>query len=132
MKEFSSPVSQHKLTVSVVDDHPAMRAALLDLLDSAGFAAWAFHSGEEFMLSGAAERSDVIITDIQMAGCSGLDILRALRATMRPCPPVIVITALTDQALEGQAIQQGCYAFLRKPFDPDTLLGHISNAAEHR
>lgn len=130
MKGFSSPLSLSKLIVCIVDDDPAIRAALADLLDSAGFATCVFDSGDAFMISGVAERSDVIITDIQMPGRHGLDLLQTLKATMRLCPPVIVITALTDPALEGQAMRQGCYAFLRKPFDPETLLGHINNVAE--
>lgn len=130
MQKISSPVTRHKPLICVIDDDPAMRASLVDLLDSAGFAACAFDSGENFMVSGAAERSQVVITDIQMPGCSGLDLLATLQATLHSCPPVIVITALTDQALEGQAMKQGCYAFLRKPFDPEMLLGHIQDAAD--
>ncbi|QEE43717.1 response regulator (plasmid) [Rhizobium sp. WL3] len=126
MKVISSPLSLPKLVIGVVDDDPAMRAALVDLLDSAGFATCAFGSADAFIMSGAAERSDVIITDIQMPGSSGLDLLQTLQATIHLCPPVIVITALTDQGLEGQAIKRGCFAFLRKPFDPETLLGHIN------
>lgn len=126
----SSPLSLSKLIVSVVDDDPAMREALVDLLDSAGFSALAFDSGKAFMMSGAAERSHVVITDIQMPGCSGLDILQTLSTTLHPSPPVIVITALTDQALEQQAIKQGCYVFLSKPFDPVTLLSHLNDVAE--
>lgn len=130
MNGLSSPLSLPKLVVGVIDDDPAMRAALVDLLDSAGFATRTFDSSDAFMASGAAERSDVIITDIQMPGSSGLDLLQTLKATMRLCPPVIVITALTDQALEGQAVKHGCHAFLRKPFDPQTLLGLIDTVAK--
>lgn len=130
MAALSSKVTLPKLVVAVVDDDPAMRAALVDLLDSAGFSAFAFDGADQFIASGHAERSDVIITDIQMPERSGLDLLRILKANLRLCPPVIVVTALTDGALEGQAMNEGCFAFLRKPFDPETLLGHIKTVAE--
>ncbi|WP_105431619.1 response regulator transcription factor [Neorhizobium sp. T6_25] len=128
MEEIKPSLFERRLIVSVVDDDAAMRAALTDLLDSAGCESMAFDSGEHFFASGAAERSAVIITDIQMAEISGLDLLAKLKENQYSDVPVIVITALTDERLERRANAQGCYAFLRKPFDPDKLLCHVRDA----
>ena len=114
--------------VSVVDDDAAMRASLTDLLDSVGCQSMAFDSCEHFMGSDALTTSDLVITDIQMGKLDGLGLLTRLREILPSPIPVIVITALTDERLERRAAAQGCYAFLRKPFNPDTLLGFVREA----
>lgn len=129
MERFTSGPTQKAPVVSVVEDDPAMRAALTDLLDSAGCSTRAFASGEQFMSSDAPSTSDVVITDIQLAKLNGLEIVRRLRE-MTSSPPVIVITALTDEQLERRAIEDGCYAFLRKPFNANALLQHVRSAAD--
>lgn len=78
------------------------------------------------MESGMASTSDVVITDIQLGKTDGLELLRRLRTALPV--PVIVITALTNETLERRAVAEGCYAFLRKPFDPETLLRHVKAA----
>jgi FixJ family two-component response regulator len=128
MKTNGSSPPPHKPIVSVVEDDEAMRSALTDLLDSAGCQTLAFGSSEEFLNSATGKLSDVVITDIQMAGLDGLGLLNRIRATLRPPVPVIVITALTDERLEHRAVAEGCYAFLRKPVNPETLLGLVRDA----
>lgn len=120
--------ARRKPIVSVVEDDSAMRAALTDLLDSAGCQSHAFASSEEFMESDIASTSDVVITDIQLGKIDGLELLRRLRTALQIPVPVIVITALTNETLERHAVAEGCYAFLRKPFDPETLLRHVKAA----
>lgn len=118
-----------KPIVSVVDDDSAMRAAVKDLLDSSGYWSRSFESAEQFIASDASDASAVVIADIQMGKLDGLDLLAWL-STNRELVPVILITALTDERLEQRAIGGGCFAFLRKPFDPETLLRHVRNALE--
>ncbi|MHA7778044.1 response regulator transcription factor [Roseibium sp. M-1] len=130
MEDISIGVLSRKSLVSVVDDDAAMRAALVDLLDSAGWDSIGYSSGEKFIESGATQTSDVIITDIQMQEINGLDLLDLLKERYCPRVPVIVITALTDEGLERQAIARGCYAFLRKPFSPEVLLGYVQDAID--
>lgn len=120
---------QRKTIVSIVEDDAAMRDALTDLLNSAGFEAIGFKRGEIFIRSGFARSCDVIITDIQLAGFDGLELLGAEIAFQ---VPVIVITALTDPLLETRAESRGCFAFLRKPFEPAALLRHVVAAAALR
>lgn len=122
----------HAPTVSIVDDDAAMRASLVDLLDSAGCQSRAFSSSEQFLTSNAIETSDVLITDIQMGKLDGLGLLSRLREGLCSSVPVIVVTALTDEKLERRALEQGCFAFLRKPFDADVLLGHVKKAIATR
>lgn len=119
-----------KAVVSIVDDDNAMRAALTDLLDAAGYRPQAFSSGEDFMASPDALSSDVVITDIQMKEMDGLALMARLREVAPKPLPVIIITARQDESLEASAIAQGCHAFLRKPFEPDALVNHVIAALD--
>lgn len=116
------------VAVAIVEDDRAIRAALVDLLDSAGYCSTGFESGEAFLDADAARSCDVVITDIQLGGRDGLELLALLRETPGRKLPVIVITALTEESLEERATARGCHAFLRKPFDPDILIGHVRDA----
>lgn len=117
-----------KPIVSVIDDDSAMRAALSDLLDSLGCQSRAFGSSELFLSAEAAESSDLVITDIEMGELDGLGLLKQLGETLAYPVPVIVITALSDVRLEHRATAGGCFAFLRKPFDPERLIAHVRKA----
>mgnify|MGYP002622899728 CR=1 FL=1 len=128
MTPVSGASIRRKPVVAIVDDDPAMRASLVDLLDSAGCLSMAFDSAEQFMAADAARTIDLVITDIQMGQIGGLDLLVRLRAILPVPVPVIVITALPDERLERRAVTSGCFAFLRKPFDPETLLGYVRAA----
>jgi FixJ family two-component response regulator len=113
--------------VSIVDDDPSMRTALIRLIRSLGHEAQGFASAEEFLRSGAAETASCLITDIQMPGMSGIDLKHHLVA--RQCLlPVIMITARAEPGLEQQAIASGASCFLRKPFPTDRLIGCIESA----
>ena len=116
--------------ISVVEDDHAMRAALTDLLDAAGCEARAFPNAEELIASPDGLRSDVIVTDIQMGAMDGLSLIEKLKEIAPRRVPVIVITAMTDDCLRERAIAQGCSAFLRKPFDPNVFMEHVSAALE--
>jgi FixJ family two-component response regulator len=113
--------------VSIVDDDPSMRMALVRLIRSLGHQARGFASAEEFLQSGAAETASCLITDIQMPGMSGIELQRQLSATQTGLP-VIMITARPDQGLEDQARANGAFCFLRKPFEADALIGCLDRA----
>jgi FixJ family two-component response regulator len=115
--------------ISIIDDDESLRAALVELIGSLGHEARGFCSAEEFLASGAMSSFDCIITDIHMSGMSGFDLKKAL-AGRRCTVPVIMITARSDPALEGRAFAAGAIAFLRKPFEADTLIACLDRAVE--
>jgi FixJ family two-component response regulator len=112
--------------VSVVDDDFGFCEALADLFESAGYQAYAFSSAAEFLSSGAAQASDVLITDIQLEGIDGLTLMDLVAKIARL--PVIVITARPEEEFRIRATSKGCAAFLRKPFDSALLLGYVAAA----
>jgi DNA-binding NtrC family response regulator len=73
----------------------------------------------------------VILSDVRMPRRSGLDLLQSLQG--QNAPPMVMISAHGDIPMAVEAIQDGAYSFLEKPFDPRRLLGILEHAAkQHR
>lgn len=111
--------------ISIVDDDDSLREALVTLLRSCGFEATGFASAEAFLDTETSTFS-CIVTDIQMSGMSGFELLKALPKD-RPLP-AIMITARLDADLEAKARAAGALCLLRKPFASDRLLDCIDRA----
>ncbi len=113
--------------VAIIDDDDSLRLALVGLARSLGLEARGYASAEAFLESGDAKRFAAIVTDIQMPGMSGIELKHRLAA--RQCKlPVIMITARPDPSLEEKAMAAGAIAFLRKPFEANTLIGLLEKA----
>jgi len=119
----------HKL-VAIVDDDAAVRVALEGLLRSAGLAARAFGSAEEFIQSGQQSQVGCLITDIRMPGISGLELQAKLNADHCKTP-IIFITAHGDAQMRMQALRGGAVEFLAKPFNDEALLETVRAALEN-
>jgi FixJ family two-component response regulator len=111
--------------VAIVDDDETLCASLVDLMFAAGYRAEPFASAEEFLMSDNRFSSDCIITDVQMPGMGGLDLVRELHA-QGVMTPVILITALPSKHLDGEATSIGALCLLRKPFDIKSLLDYVA------
>jgi FixJ family two-component response regulator len=115
--------------VAIVDDDEEVRVALGGLLKSAGLAARAFESAEEFIESGQQFQVACLITDIRMPGMSGLELQAKLNA--EGCSiPIVFITAHGDAKMRMQALRAGAVEFLAKPFDDEALLESVRVALE--
>jgi FixJ family two-component response regulator len=115
--------------VAIVDDDEEVRVALGGLLKSAGLAARAFESAEEFIESGQQSQVACLITDIRMPGMSGLELQAKLNA--EGCSiPIVFITAHGDAKMRMQALRAGAVEFLAKPFDDEALLESVRVALE--
>ncbi|WP_200845223.1 response regulator transcription factor [Roseomonas sp. 18066] len=111
--------------IAIVEDDRHVRTATASLLRAAGHASEGFASAEDF-LSVDAGRFACVISDVQMPGRSGLELLALLAA--RGGPPVILMTAFPDPRLERQARAGGALDFLEKPCDPDRMLASLERA----
>ena len=118
-----------RLLVSVVDDDESVRESLPDLLREFGFAARAFSSAEEFLLSDCVEETRCLILDVAMPGMSGLDLQQELRLRGQEIP-VIFITAHKDETIREQAFKQGAVNLLYKPFSDAALLEALNAAVQ--
>jgi FixJ family two-component response regulator len=113
--------------VAIIDDDESVRAATSSLLRSVGLEVRLFASAEEFLAAGDARDNACIVSDVQMSGMSGIELLELLRA--RQCnKPFIVITAFPQDHLRQRAHRAGANCFLTKPYDSATLLRCVENA----
>lgn len=115
--------------VTVVDDDESVRESLPDLIREFGFAAQAFSSAEEFLLSDCVEGTRCLILDIAMPGMSGLELQQELRLRGQEIP-VIFITALKEETVREQAFKQGAVDLLYKPFSDSALLEALNAAVQ--
>ena len=113
--------------LSVVDDDESVRESLPDLLREFGFAARAFASAEEFLLSDCVEQTRCLILDVAMPGMSGPELQHELKLRRKEIP-IIFITAQTDESIRPRLLEQGDVGFLSKPFSDTALLGAINAA----
>ncbi|MGC9946450.1 MAG: response regulator [Bryobacteraceae bacterium] len=107
--------------VSIVDDDPGICLALKALMRSAGLAAEAFLSAEDFLESGRLAQTACLVLDMQLPKMSGLDLQRHLASTGARVP-IVFITAHDQEEAQMAAIQLGAAAFLSKPLCRGVLL----------
>lgn len=115
--------------ISVVDDDPAVLDALHLLLAARGYETECFSSAPAFL--DAAAQSSCIISDVRMPQMSGLEVLAALKKK-GDVRPVILLTGHGDIQMAVQAIKQGAYEFIEKPFEAERLLSLVGLAVEKR
>ncbi len=117
-------------TICVIDDDESVRAALADLLESAGLQADAFASGREFLDAWSVDNPpECLVLDVRLPGVSGLDFQKSLAAAGVETP-IIFITGHGDIPMSVQAMKAGAVDFLPKPFRDQDLLDAINRAVE--
>ena len=113
--------------VYIVDDDDAIRAALRLLLKSIGLAATTLPSAHEFLTSYSPQQPGCLILDVRMPGMSGLELQQQLNLR-GAIIPVIFITGHGDVPMAVEAMQQGAFDFLQKPFRDQDLIDRIQRA----
>jgi FixJ family two-component response regulator len=107
--------------VAVIEDDAGSRGALGRLLQIGGFEAVLFDSAEAFMATPPHRALLCLVLDVQLTGMSGIELLHRLRGEGSAIA-VIITTGNREDAIRERAQQDGCTAFLRKPFSSETLL----------
>ena len=113
----------------VVDDERKMRRVLQMLLEKMGIESIAAETGEEALAMLAAERVDLLLTDLRLPGLSGIDLLARVRE-IEPELAVIVLTAFGSVETAVEAMKRGASDYVLKPFDLETLEVTIRKALE--
>jgi DNA-binding NtrC family response regulator len=120
-----------RIRILVVDDEVVIRDALKRIFDSQRFFVETCSSGYGAIELLHTHDFDLIVTDLKMPGMSGLEVLKAVKA-LQPNVPVIIITgyATVDTAVE--AMKNGAFDYLSKPFSPDQFLEKVEEALKQR
>lgn len=103
----------------LIDDDTSVRRALHDIVRGLGFEADVAASGPEGLVLFARNRYDVVLTDLQMPGMSGWQVLAAIRRRDGRMP-VVIVTGAGVRADDSRLAQPGV-ALVRKPVDPGAL-----------
>jgi two-component system NtrC family response regulator len=113
--------------VLLIDDDDSLRRVTEYSLHSAGFQVLSAADGKQGLASFHADEPRVVITDIQMPGLSGYEVLQQIKAE-RPETQVIVVTAFSSVEKAVEAMKQGAYDYLAKPFSRDELVLVVEKA----
>lgn len=127
MRERTAP--EAAITVLVAEDDPDMLELLRRVLSEDGYTVLPARDGHEAQALLDAGRFDIVLTDVRMPGPDGLSLLRrAMAAKLHQ--PVILMTAFGSIGDAVQAMHEGAYHYLAKPFDLEQLLEVVGGAAE--
>jgi two-component system response regulator HydG len=119
------------MKVFAVDDEPEMVDLIQIGLKKRGFTVVTFGSGTDALAALADHDVDVIITDLNMKGMTGLELCQRVVAD-RPDLPVIMLTAFGSFETAVGAIRAGAYDFVTKPVEIEALAIAVRRAGEHR
>jgi putative nucleotidyltransferase with HDIG domain len=118
--------------ILVVDDEEAIREIVSSMLVGAHFQARQAASGVEALaLLESGEEYDLVLSDLMMAEMDGIALLERARERF-PDMPVVMVTAVHDISVALQAIRNGAYDYLLKPFEREQLLATVRRALENR
>ena len=118
-----------KLKILIVDDDKKLLSALKVILNEDGSEVTACSNGQKAIDLCCNEKFDLIITDLMMPGVSGLDVLKKTRK-IDPDILVILITGFASLETAVQAIREGAYDYITKPFKLDEIKIVVNNARE--
>jgi DNA-binding NtrC family response regulator len=127
----ATPVAKPKARILIVDDDPIVRDSLGQWFDSEGYRVDTISSGREALERIDRERWDLALLDIRMPGMDGIELQGRLRE-IDPDMPLIIMTGYASVETAVQALKNGAYDYITKPFDPDELVHLVTKALEHR
>ncbi|WP_286233281.1 sigma-54-dependent transcriptional regulator [Thalassotalea sediminis] len=116
-------MSQSKILV--VEDDAGLREALVDTLKLAGYQCIEADSGESALLQLKNHHIDLVVSDVQMPGMSGLSLLKNIKTSFAKMP-VLIMTAYGTIDDAVQAIKDGACNYMAKPFAPEVLLNMVN------
>jgi len=119
------------LRILVVDDDPDMARAIADALTNERCRCEVATTGLAALAACRQTEFEVVVTDMRMEGMDGRELLARLRR-LQPDLPVILVTAEGTIGAAVEAVKNGAYEYLTKPFEPDALRGVVNEAIASR
>jgi DNA-binding NtrC family response regulator len=115
--------------ILIIEDDPSVASALRDLLKAEGFGVEMSTDPIEGLNSARSKPYDAVVSDLQMPGLGGLEVVEQLQAA-KPQLPVILITAHHTTEAAIRAIKLGAFDYVLKPIDPSEFLRILKRALE--
>ena len=115
----------------IIDDETAILDTLRILLKNEGFDVTTAQGGKAGLEQLKSLAPDIVLTDVRMPQVTGIDVLTAVRH-QDPETPVILMTAQASLQSAIQAVNEGAFYYIQKPFSNDDMIAICRRAAEHR
>ena len=124
-------MNERRPSILVIDDESGILETLRILLKKSGFDVSTAQGGSSALEAIQAGSADVVLTDVRMPQIGGLDILHAAHK-QDPETPVILMTAQASLQTAIQAVNDGAFYYIQKPFSNDDMVAICRRAAEYR
>lgn len=124
-------MNERRPSILVIDDESGILETLRILLKKSGFDVSTAQGGSSALEAIQAGSADVVLTDVRMPRIGGLDILHAAHK-QDPETPVILMTAQASLQTAIQAVNDGAFYYIQKPFSNDDMVAICRRAAEYR
>jgi len=118
-------------SILVIDDESGILDTLRILLKNEGFDVTTAQGGKVGLETLKSSAPDIVLTDVRMPQVSGIDILSAVRQ-QDPETPVILMTAQASLQTAIQAVNEGAFYYIQKPFSNDDMVAICRRAADYR
>jgi two-component system, NtrC family, response regulator PilR len=119
------------MRILIIDDEEVLRDVLDAVLRKEGFDVVLAASGEEGLTLLDAEDIDLVLLDVMLPGITGIETMRMIKDT-HPTTPVIIITAYSSIDGAIQAMKQGAFHYIPKPFKNEEVVVTVNKALEQR
>jgi two-component system chemotaxis response regulator CheY len=117
--------------ILVVDDSTTMRQMVSFTLTSAGHDVIEAADGTEAVQAAGKHKFDLVITDVNMPGMNGIDLVRTLRgAPEGKFIPMLVLTTESEQSIKQRGREAGATGWIVKPFSPEVLLATLKKVLD--
>ncbi|MBE0668625.1 MAG: sigma-54-dependent Fis family transcriptional regulator, partial [Bacteroidales bacterium] len=117
-----------KISILIVDDEESVRDSLNNWFIEDGYQVECAENAKQALMLIEARNFDIILADIKMPGMDGLEMHRRIKALNKDAI-VIIMTAFASVDTAVQALKDGAFDYVTKPFDPDDLSHLIRNAS---
>lgn len=121
--------NKEPLRILLVDDYIPSRNVLEDFLEGDDYSIVTAENGLEAIHAVKEDRFDLVITDLKMPGADGIEVLRGARE-VNPDVQVIIITGYASLETAIEAIKEGAYDYITRPFKLDEMRVVVENACE--
>ena len=122
-------VNEEQQIVSIIDDDEDVRDSLVELIESIGLQTKNYASAISFLDEADINQAGCILADVRMPGMSGIELQHKLNE-LDASQPLIIMTGHGDITMAVQAMKDGAFEFLQKPFRDQELLDYITKALE--